>query len=341
MLKPIFGFDVSQQINLFGLHRMAILIHGQNIVQMLNTMFSVLGPDTDMLRKVLLDIGEKQCKLGLSPDHFRLLCRALLEVLSNVMKDEWTAELKNAWFQVIRFLSFEISKVMQKRMLTQCNPVARQNTPSTATSASAASMKRVKSITAEKTQKPSFESLMKAKLRQVESHPQISANANWSQQQQSKNLVVRGNKILQSISPTQNFEWPQYPKNNLVKPPKPNRDIMLVVEEPSCEPVMVAVVPENHPTTTTEPSLKSVKSITSDTTKSLDNLIMAHLKQVRSLPQITANFDWLLHSKNTVKANKAAWQSKTHPMQTKNFEWPRSPKKNLVTRSLKTTNRDP
>jgi len=283
--------------------------------------------------------------LGLSPDHFRLLCRALLEVLSNVMKDDWTAELKNAWFQVIRFLSFEISKVMQKRMLTQCNPAVRSNTPPTATSASAAAtMKRVKSITAEKTPKQSFESLLKAKLRQVESQPQISANANWSQQQ-SKNVAIRANKPLQTKSPphsSQNFEWPQNPKNNMVKPPKPNRDMMLVVEEPSCESV-VAVVPDNHPTTTTEPSLKSVKSITTaDKKKSSDNLIMAHLKQVRSLPQITANFDWLLHSKSTVKANKTAWQSKSHPMQTtKNFEWPQTPKKNLVIRSQKTTNCDP
>jgi len=124
-IKPIFGFNVEQVINGHGLHRMAILIHGQNIIHFLNTMFCVLGPDTDLLQEVLVDISEKHCRLGLSPDHFRLLCRALLEVLSKAMGDDWTADLKTAWFQVIRFLSFEISKAMQKRMLVSCDPICR------------------------------------------------------------------------------------------------------------------------------------------------------------------------------------------------------------------------
>jgi len=125
MIKRIFGFEPDQVINPNGLHGMAILIHGKNIGQMLNTMFSVLGPDMDLLQTVLLDIGAKHCKLGLSPDHFILLCRALLEVLAKAMGDDWTAELKTAWFQVIRFFSFEISKAMQKRMLESCNPISR------------------------------------------------------------------------------------------------------------------------------------------------------------------------------------------------------------------------
>jgi len=53
-----------------------------------------------------------------------LLCRALLEVVAKAMGDDWTAELKRAWFQVIRFLSIEISKTMQKRMLESCKPIA-------------------------------------------------------------------------------------------------------------------------------------------------------------------------------------------------------------------------
>jgi len=130
MIKRMFGFEPDQVINTNGLHRMAILIHGTNIIQMLNTMFSVLGPDMDLLQTVLLDIGAKQCKLGLSPDHFMLLCRALLEVLAKAMGDDWTAELKTAWFQVIRFFSIEISKAMQKRMSECCDPIAREKSQS-------------------------------------------------------------------------------------------------------------------------------------------------------------------------------------------------------------------
>jgi len=122
-VKRIFGFDVEQVIQPQGLHQMAVLIHGNNIIQMLNTMLSVLGPDTEMLQDVLLDIGERQSKLGLSPSYFRLLCRAVLEVLREAMDTDWTAELKEAWFQVIRFLSLEILKAMQKQMSETCDPV--------------------------------------------------------------------------------------------------------------------------------------------------------------------------------------------------------------------------
>jgi len=122
-IKRIFGFDVKQVIQPQGLHQMAILIHGQNIIQMLITMLSILGPDEDILQDVLLDIGERQSKLGLSPSHFTLLCRALVQVLQQVMDKNWTPEFNDAWFQVIHFLSFEISKSNAKVNAGNCEPV--------------------------------------------------------------------------------------------------------------------------------------------------------------------------------------------------------------------------
>jgi len=124
-LRPIFGCHVDKEVNPVGLQRMAILIHGLGIVNMIDAIFSVLGPDTELLQLVVSDLGVKHCKLGLSADHFLLLGRALLKVLEDTMGKEWDEELRSAWFHVIRVVSFAIATSMQQRLATVFDPVAR------------------------------------------------------------------------------------------------------------------------------------------------------------------------------------------------------------------------
>jgi len=126
-LKPVFGFNVEKEVKPFGLQRMGILIHGLGIVKMLDEIFSAIGPDLELLEIIVSELGEKHCKLGMSPDHFLLLGRALLQVLEQVMGDEWDSELRSAWFQVIRVVSFAISKSMQKRLATVFDPIMRKS----------------------------------------------------------------------------------------------------------------------------------------------------------------------------------------------------------------------
>jgi len=128
-LKPVFGFDVEKEVKPVGLQRMGILIHGLGIVKMLDEIFSAIGPDLELLEIIVAELGEKHCKLGMSPDHFLLLGRALLQVLEQVMGEEWDDKLRSAWFQVIRVVSFAIAKSMQKRLSTVFDPVM-QKSPS-------------------------------------------------------------------------------------------------------------------------------------------------------------------------------------------------------------------
>ena len=112
-VKPIYGFAVDKEVKAQGMQRMGILIHGVQIVKMLDGIFALMGPDEDILTEVLADIGEEHCQMGLSPDHFTLLCRALLEVMEKIMGAEWTADISTAWFQVIQVINVEIAKNMQ------------------------------------------------------------------------------------------------------------------------------------------------------------------------------------------------------------------------------------
>lgn len=112
-IKQIYGFAVEKEVKAQGMQRMAILIHGVQIVKMLDGIFAVIGPDEDILAEVLADLGEQHCKAGLSADHFTLLCRAFLEVLEKIMGDQWTSDIRDAWAQVIQVVNVEIAKNMQ------------------------------------------------------------------------------------------------------------------------------------------------------------------------------------------------------------------------------------
>lgn len=126
-IKQIFGFAFDKEVKAEGVQRMGILIHGLQIVKMLDAIFSALGLDDELLSEILAETGEQHCQLGLSPDHFTLLCRALLEVLEKTMGDDWTSDTRAAWFQVIRVVNVAIAKNMQKRMEKVCQKISAHN----------------------------------------------------------------------------------------------------------------------------------------------------------------------------------------------------------------------
>lgn len=119
-IKPIYGFAVDREVKAQGIQRMGILIHGLQVVSTFDAILSALGPDEELLSEVIAETGEKHCQRGLSPDHFTLLCRSLLQVLEKIMGDKWTADIQAAWSQIIHCVSAEITKNMQKRTKETC-----------------------------------------------------------------------------------------------------------------------------------------------------------------------------------------------------------------------------
>lgn len=111
--KTVFGFPVDREVKAQGMQRMGVLIHGLRIVKMLDGIFSVIGPDEDMFAEILADMSEEYCQIGLSPEHFTLLCRAFLEVMKKIMGSEWTSDVQEAWSDVIHVVNIEIAKNIQ------------------------------------------------------------------------------------------------------------------------------------------------------------------------------------------------------------------------------------
>ncbi|GAX29254.1 hypothetical protein FisN_16Hh317 [Fistulifera solaris] len=115
-IKPIYGFAVEKEVKAQGMQRMGVLIHGLQVVKMFDVILSALGPDEELFYDVVTEMGEQHCKHGLSPNHFTLLCRAVMEVLEKIMGNEWTNDVRAAWSQVIECVNAEIVKSMLKRM---------------------------------------------------------------------------------------------------------------------------------------------------------------------------------------------------------------------------------
>lgn len=112
-IKPVFGFPVDKEVKAQGMQRMGILIHGLRIVKMLDSIFAVIGPDEDILAEILADMSDEHCQIGLSPDHFTLLCRSFLEVMEKIMGKEWTPDIRTAWVEVVQVVNVEIAKNIQ------------------------------------------------------------------------------------------------------------------------------------------------------------------------------------------------------------------------------------
>lgn len=112
-VKKVFGFAVDKEVKAQGMQRMGVLIHGLRIVKLLDGIFAVMGPDEEMFAEILADMSEEHCQIGLSPEHFTLLCKSFLEVMEKIMGSEWTSDIRSAWSDVVQVVNVEIAKTIQ------------------------------------------------------------------------------------------------------------------------------------------------------------------------------------------------------------------------------------
>ena len=115
--KSQFGFRPDQLVDKKnGLQRIGILIHGQRFIQMLDCLFSMLGPDEDCTEDILKDFNKESCEEGMPLHQFVLLLSALLAVMASMLGDEWTNDLQLSWIHVMRYLQGTISKIVATSM---------------------------------------------------------------------------------------------------------------------------------------------------------------------------------------------------------------------------------
>jgi hypothetical protein len=112
MIKKVFGFDVDAKVEASGMQRMALLIHGKRIVDMIGSTIAVLGPDTESLKEVLSEMGSKNMRDGFKPEYFQHLGQAFREVLQGTLGELWMRREDEAWEDFFAEVTLEITKAV-------------------------------------------------------------------------------------------------------------------------------------------------------------------------------------------------------------------------------------
>jgi hemoglobin-like flavoprotein len=110
--KAVFGFKPNQDVKNHPMLRMGALTHAVKIIQMLDSVLSLLGPDVETLEEILSQLGARHTRIGVTKEHFSLLGRAVTKAVRDTIGDDWTDGASEAWDEVYRELSQEITKGM-------------------------------------------------------------------------------------------------------------------------------------------------------------------------------------------------------------------------------------
>jgi hemoglobin-like flavoprotein len=75
---------------------------------MLDHSLSLLGPDIELLTDVLLELGKSHRRYGVKTPHFPAMGQALISVVEELLGDEFTPQIKDAWVEVYQALSYDM-----------------------------------------------------------------------------------------------------------------------------------------------------------------------------------------------------------------------------------------
>ncbi len=89
-VRPLFPEDMSEQKNIL-LAALALAI--QNL------------RNPDALNPMLHDLGARHVRYGTQPEHYPLVCATMLEVIGEMLGDQWNAQLKEDWAQALNLIA--------------------------------------------------------------------------------------------------------------------------------------------------------------------------------------------------------------------------------------------
>lgn len=104
--KAVFGLDNTDLPDAHVVH------HGMRIVQMLDGVLTLLGPNMDMLEEILGKLGERHRRLGIDKTYIILVGSSVRRAIGAKLKSTYTSQHDKAWQEVFALLSGKIIKNM-------------------------------------------------------------------------------------------------------------------------------------------------------------------------------------------------------------------------------------
>jgi hemoglobin-like flavoprotein len=106
--KTLFGFQKDTQLEELKTST-RFVNHASNFVRMFDKAVEMIGPDTDMLTDILLDLGEKHAAYGVRPEYFPSMGTALIGSMKIMLvAEDFNAQVEQAWYELFGAMSYDM-----------------------------------------------------------------------------------------------------------------------------------------------------------------------------------------------------------------------------------------
>ncbi|CAJ1951144.1 unnamed protein product [Cylindrotheca closterium] len=103
---PIFAFGCSSSLEEDFYNSPKLIRHAKLYVVALDKAIGLLGPNFELLQEILMDLGDKHRRFGVSPELFKPMGRAIIETLEELLGDStFKPAIKASWTECIELLS--------------------------------------------------------------------------------------------------------------------------------------------------------------------------------------------------------------------------------------------
>lgn len=89
--------------------------HAKRFIEMIDKALNMLGPTTELLSEILIDMGAKHARYGVKAEYFPTMGRALIDAVgASLGEDVFTTEIKESWIEVYNALSHDMIKGLRQ-----------------------------------------------------------------------------------------------------------------------------------------------------------------------------------------------------------------------------------
>ena len=108
---PVFAFGRSSNLEADFYQSPKLIQHAKLYIVALDKAIGLLGPNFELLREILMDLGDKHRRFGVSPELFQPMGQAIIETLQELLGDKkFTPTIKASWTECFQLLSDGMSE---------------------------------------------------------------------------------------------------------------------------------------------------------------------------------------------------------------------------------------
>lgn len=103
---PIFAFGRDSNLEEDFYLSSKLIHHAKLYIVALDKAIGLLGPNFELLREILMDLGDKHRRFGVSPELFKPMGQAIIETLEELLGEKkFTPAIKASWTECFQLLS--------------------------------------------------------------------------------------------------------------------------------------------------------------------------------------------------------------------------------------------